>query len=99
MGIAGSSVQTIERLYLASPDTLLSAVRNNGETARRILLVAHNPGLEQLAMQFGAPVPFMQPASLVHFTQSGDWQTLSSASARFEQRMGMAQGASPEFQR
>jgi phosphohistidine phosphatase len=38
-------------LYLAKPAALLEAVRSDGDAARRLLLVGHNPGLHALAMR------------------------------------------------
>jgi len=39
-----------ERVYLASPATLLGIVRETEDGAERLLIVGHNPGLEALAM-------------------------------------------------
>lgn len=39
-----------ERVYLAATDTLLDIVRATDDDAARLLLVGHNPGLENLAM-------------------------------------------------
>lgn len=39
-----------ERLYLASPATLLELIRAIAEGVERLLLIGHNPGLERLAM-------------------------------------------------
>jgi phosphohistidine phosphatase len=39
-----------ERLYLASVATLLDLVRNMPGSADRLLLVGHNPGMEELAL-------------------------------------------------
>ena len=43
------------RLYLASPDTLLDIVHETPDALSSLLLVAHNPGLEQLALALAAP--------------------------------------------
>lgn len=40
-----------ERLYLAAAGTLLDIVRTAPESAERLLLVGHNPGLEELALR------------------------------------------------
>ena len=40
-----------ERLYLASAATLLDIVRNAPDGADRLLLVGHNPGMEELALR------------------------------------------------
>jgi phosphohistidine phosphatase len=39
-----------ERVYLASPETLLDIVRSTAPEVERLLLVGHNPGLESLAL-------------------------------------------------
>jgi phosphohistidine phosphatase len=39
-----------QRIYLASTETLLELVRGTDEAAERLLLVGHNPGLENLAL-------------------------------------------------
>jgi phosphohistidine phosphatase len=39
-----------ERLYLASVPTLLAAIRATEDSADRLLVIGHNPGLEGLAM-------------------------------------------------
>lgn len=49
-GVDGFSV--CEDLYLAPPGTLVAVARRRGGEAQRLLLVAHNPGLEDLVAQF-----------------------------------------------
>ena len=44
-----------KRLYLASPDILLDIVHETPDEASTLLLVAHNPGLERLALALAAP--------------------------------------------
>jgi phosphohistidine phosphatase len=39
-----------ERLYLASTATLLAAIHETPETVEHLLLIGHNPGLEELAL-------------------------------------------------
>jgi len=41
-------VEYVPELYLASPATLCRVVAAHGGEARRLLLVGHNPGLEDL---------------------------------------------------
>ena len=40
-----------ERLYLASPETLLELVRGTDDGVDRLLVVGHNPGLEELVLR------------------------------------------------
>lgn len=46
-----------ERAYLASTGTLLEIVRGAPEAASSLLIVGHNPGLEQLALALAASGP------------------------------------------
>jgi phosphohistidine phosphatase len=39
-----------QRVYLAAPATLLEIVRATDDAAERLLIVGHNPGMEQLAL-------------------------------------------------
>jgi phosphohistidine phosphatase len=43
-----SRVEYLPELYLASPATLLRVVAERGGEAERVMLVGHNPGLEDL---------------------------------------------------
>ena len=59
-------IQQRESLYLAPPDACLDELRTLDETVSRVLLVGHNPGLEQLvALLTGQPVP-LPTAALAH---------------------------------
>lgn len=42
-----------EALYLASPETILSLIAQSDDADQRLLLVGHNPGVQQLALQLG----------------------------------------------
>lgn len=41
-------------LYLASPDRLLRAIRRVPDSAERLLVIAHNPGIQELAVRLDA---------------------------------------------
>ncbi len=43
-----------ERLYLASTATLIEIVRATPDSADRLLLVGHNPGLEEIALRLSS---------------------------------------------
>ncbi len=45
------TVQVSRDLYLASAENLLDAIKQVPEHVQRLLIVAHNPGLHQLALQ------------------------------------------------
>jgi phosphohistidine phosphatase len=44
-----------ERLYLASIETLLDLVRATSDSHERLLILGHNPGMEQLALLLAQP--------------------------------------------
>lgn len=46
-----------ESVYLAPAETLLAMVRGTDDADSRLLLVGHNPGMEQLALLLSAPHP------------------------------------------
>jgi phosphohistidine phosphatase len=48
---AGVQLRFLETLYLADPKQLLAAIRDNGDTATHLLIVAHNPGITEFADQ------------------------------------------------
>lgn len=51
------AVQADKRLYLASAQRMIDLVRTFGHAAGSIMIVAHNPGLEELALQLSNRVP------------------------------------------
>ena len=57
-----------DALYLASPITMLDAVRRLGKGPRHVLMVAHNPGLHALALEL---------------TGSGDRAALADLATKF----------------
>lgn len=46
-----------DALYLAEPDAILDEISNVADTVRRALVVGHNPGLQELAIQLTAVDP------------------------------------------
>ncbi len=57
----------LEELYLAPPAVILEAVARSGKDAARILVVAHNPGLEELVSHLSAELQPFPTAALAHF--------------------------------
>lgn len=51
IGAAAAEVQFDDRLYHALPDDLLDAIHHGAGSARHVLLIGHNPGLEVLALR------------------------------------------------
>ena len=51
-------MQHLRTLYLAEPAAMLDVVQRRGAGARRVMLVAHNPGMHALALRLvGAGEP------------------------------------------
>ena len=88
-------VDRMESLYNASTSTLLDTLRAVKETVRSVLIVAHNPGIHELAMTLvGAHAMSFADAdlrrlaegypsgALTEFTVPGPWQSLDEGGAR-----------------
>ena len=77
------TVELERRLYLADPATIVDVVRRRGGDARRVMVVAHNPGLEELARRL-AGAPDLEPlptAGLVQIRLEIDqWKELRVSS-------------------
>ena len=75
-GFAGT-VQLEPRLYLADPATIVDVVRHSGADARRLMVVGHNPGLEQLVAQLTGVTEPLPTATLVQIQLPIErWQDL-----------------------
>ena len=86
-------VETMDDLYLASPETLLGAVTSVMETVRTVLVIAHNPGMHDLAIQLTDPASSpdtlvravnagFPTAALAVFAVTGPWSRLAAGSTR-----------------
>ncbi len=56
----GAAVQLERRLYLANPAEIIEVIRESAGEATSIMVVGHNPGLEELVARFGGvgePLP------------------------------------------
>jgi phosphohistidine phosphatase SixA len=51
LGLAPAAVRAVPELYLATPAGLRSAIRAHGSGVERLLIVGHNPGLDELGAQ------------------------------------------------
>ena len=54
---AGAEVQQAPELYEISPDAILALARAEGDQARTVMVVGHNPGLGQLAAWLAQDAP------------------------------------------
>ena len=64
-------------LYLASPDDILSLLRTVRENAETVMIIGHNPGLEELVEQLTGERPDLPTAALAHIVLKIDqWRDL-----------------------
>jgi phosphohistidine phosphatase len=75
-------------LYGAGAAQLIARLREVGETVPSVMLIGHNPGLEDLASQLDdrtsrAPLP---TAALVTFELAGGWPALATGDATLVDR-------------
>lgn len=70
-----------DRLYTASDDGLLGVVRDLSDDVETVVLVGHNPGLEDLvSLLTGASAP-MPTSALAVIEVTGPWPTAGRSSA------------------
>jgi phosphohistidine phosphatase len=86
---AAPPVRRDERIYDAGVGDLLEVLRGLPEEAERVLLVGHNPGLEDLAGWLGRdPIPRtasgkgMTTCNLVRLELAGSWRAVEVGEAR-----------------
>ena len=87
-------MERMESLYNASASLLLDTVRETKETVRSVMVVAHNPGIHELAITLaGADRNFADTTlrrlsegypsgALTEFTVAGPWHTLAAGGGR-----------------
>ena len=78
-------VHVLDALYLAGADALLDVLGGVEERVRSVMVVAHNPGLHELAWRLGRDerVASGYPtAALAEFEFTGGWHVLGGGGAR-----------------
>jgi phosphohistidine phosphatase len=88
-------VEPMDSLYLANPMQLLAALHGVAETVRSVLLIGHNPGLHDLALDLAGPHTMANAsemtrglsagfptAALAEFVVAGSWWDLRAGSGR-----------------
>ncbi|TXN30493.1 histidine phosphatase family protein [Lacisediminihabitans profunda] len=71
-----------ERAYAASSDELLGIVRGLSEDAGTVVLVGHNPGIEDLASLLADESVPMPTSAIAVLALPGPWSTAGPSSAR-----------------
>jgi len=81
-------VETLESLYLATQDQLLSILKTVPKNTNRILLIGHNPGLERLFEYLTQPNTeteqshLFPTATLAHLVLPASWETLQKGEGK-----------------
>ena len=91
MGIKKKNIYKQKHIYLASPEDLLYVLEDCPTEARRVMLVGHNPGLEELLyylLNGRLTIPedgkIMPTATLALLGMPDNWAKLDSGSANLE---------------
>jgi len=98
MGKNAAEIQTDRRIYGADTDRLMAVLREVPKGAHRIMLVGHNPGLEELLIDLvkdDVPIPedgkLLPTATLARLNIGCDWAGLNPGCA---QLLSITRGAS-----
>ncbi len=91
MGHGDAGIQRDERIYAAGIDELLAVLGDCLQDAARVMLVGHNPGLEELLVWLASgrvPVPddgkLLPTATLARLQMPADWRALVAGCARLD---------------
>ena len=90
MGMGTSVIKTNKRVYDAGLEDLLDVLKDCPKKARRVMLVGHNPGLEQLLLYLagdtGLPEDgkLLPTATLARLSMPDSWKNLGSGCAGLE---------------
>lgn len=92
LDLAELTVKFDRRVYEASLEALLQVLADAPRDARRMLLVGHNPGMDDLVAHLAAQPPplsrsgkLMTTAALAHFVLPDDWSQLARGCGRLVQ--------------
>jgi phosphohistidine phosphatase len=91
MGFGDAGIQRDRRIYAAGIDELLAVLSDCPQDAGRVMLVGHNPGLEELLVWLAretVPVTddgkLLPTATLARLQMPADWQALTAGCARLD---------------
>ena len=86
MGISIESIEWNKRIYLASENQIVKAIQSCPSEINRLMIVGHNPGLEQLVLLLAGKelaIPddgkLLPTASLALFRVDGEWKNITTA--------------------
>jgi phosphohistidine phosphatase len=80
LGIKPKHIVVDDRLYAAAASELLAVIQELGDKARHVMLVAHNPGLTDLAHRFAGDITHMPTCAVVELTfAAASWGKIGEA--------------------
>lgn len=92
LGFRAKEVKTDKHIYMAAPKQLLNVLASCPKEKKRIMLVGHNPGLEELLVylakdeiEIPADGKLLPTATLARLEMPNDWQSLPQGSAHLKQ--------------
>ena len=92
LGLDEDDIVWEPRLYLASAQTLLEALAAVPQSARQVVLVGHNPGLDELVCHLHGGTPhrtrsgkLMTTGAIAWFRMPDDWSQLAPGCAELVQ--------------
>ncbi|MCP5008570.1 MAG: NUDIX domain-containing protein [Aestuariibacter sp.] len=92
MGMGASNIEQENRIYESNVTMLLKILASCSAKAQRVMLVGHNPGLEQLLLKLANPPPVIPPdgklmptATLARLAMPDDWGALKQGDAKLLQ--------------
>jgi phosphohistidine phosphatase len=72
-----------DEFYNATQVTLLRAIQATDDSFTSLLIVAHNPGISDLARTLGLPsVKTFPPCAFASFSVAGSWQGIDAATCK-----------------
>jgi phosphohistidine phosphatase len=80
MRIGADRVREVAALYLATPQVIRFHLQSVPEYVRRLLLIGHNPGLSELAVQLAPTMSGLNlpSAGFARIPVSGNWHSLGA---------------------
>ena len=82
LGLDTKQLVFTEKLYLANTSTLLAQIGSVNKNIHCTMLVAHNPGLEQLVYHVTRSKVTLQPASTAIVTLKCSWNEIQEAKGK-----------------
>lgn len=86
LGLPAQQVKSVEQLYLARPEVILSIVQTTGPSVKHLAIVGHNPGISELARMLapeGFAIGDLATAAAVAFTFAHEaWEGLAGPAAQ-----------------